>query len=186
MGFTAAKAPVTAEAAQPIPVTRDMIGCPLAILTTESPSTTRSTAPLTDTTHRHARDKALASSRTSSGSWMLSTPRVPFPERNRARISEALPRMMAGRMALTRARAVAVRYSVAPAPTGSSTIGMPRSSARSAAMYMALTHSLLRVPMLITRAEAMPTISAASSSAWAITGEAPMASSAFAVLFMTT
>jgi hypothetical protein len=66
------------------------------------------------------------------------------------------------------------------------TMGMPRFAAASAALNMDLTHSLLRVPMLSTKAEAMPTISTISSSAWAITGEAPMANSALAVLFMTT
>ena len=40
--------------------------------------------------------------------------------------------------------------------------------------------------MLMTRAEAIPTISSISSSAWAMTGEAPSASRALAVLFMTT
>ena len=48
------------------------------------------------------------------------------------------------------------------------------------------TQAGLSVPMLMTRAEAIPTISSISSSAWAMTGEAPMARRALAVLFMTT
>ncbi len=63
---------------------------------------------------------------------------------------------------------------------------MPRFLARAAALRMALTHFLLSVPMLTTRAEAIPTMSSTSSSAWAMTGEAPMARRALAVLFMTT
>jgi hypothetical protein len=48
------------------------------------------------------------------------------------------------------------------------------------------THAALSVPMLSTSAPAMPAISSTSSMAWAITGEAPTASSALAVVFMTT
>ncbi len=44
----------------------------------------------------------------------------------------------------------------------------------------------LKVPILITRAEAMFTMSSTSSGAWAMTGEAPTASKALAVRFMTT
>ena len=44
----------------------------------------------------------------------------------------------------------------------------------------------LRVPILITRAAEIATISAISSSAWAMIGEAPRASKALAVLFITT
>jgi len=86
----------------------------------------RSTAPLTETTHRRAKDKSLASSMTSSGVWMLSTPLVPCPERSKARISEALPRIIVGWISAVSCCAVAVRYVVAPQPTGSNTTGMPR------------------------------------------------------------
>jgi len=43
-----------------------------------------------------------------------------------------------------------------------------------------------RVPMLRTTAPAMEAISSTSSTAWAITGEAPRASRALAVQFITT
>src|SRR5690554_6353978 len=51
---------------------------------------------------------------------------------------------------------------------------------------MASTHSGFRVPILRTKAEAMAAMSFTSSRAWAIIGEAPTASRALAVLFITT
>jgi len=64
----------------------------------------------------------------------------------------SIARMMQGRAALIRSRAVDVRYVVAPAPTGSSTMGMARLRACSAAANMDRIQAELRVPILITRA----------------------------------
>ena len=63
---------------------------------------------------------------------------------------------------------------------------MPRSRATRPATSMASTQGPLRVPMLSTSAEAIPAISAISSWACAMTGEAPAASRALAVVFITT
>ncbi len=65
-------------------------------------------------------------------------------------------------------------------------IGVLRPDAFFPAVIMESTHSSVRVPMFSTRAPANATISSTSFSAWAITGEAPMASRALAVKFMTT
>ena len=62
---------------------------------------------------------------------------------------------------------------------------IPRSRATRPALNMDSTQCVLSVPMLITRAWAMRAMSSASSNAWAITGEAPSASRALAVVFMT-
>jgi hypothetical protein len=51
---------------------------------------------------------------------------------------------------------------------------------------MASIHGPLSVPMLMTRAPANPAISSTSSTACAMTGDAPTARSALAVWFMTT
>ncbi len=83
-------------------------------------------------------------------------------------------------------RAVAVRYSVAPAPTGSSTTGICRAVAVPPASSIASTQCSDSVPMLRTSDDAMRAISSTSSPACAITGSAPSASVAFAVSFMTT
>jgi hypothetical protein len=117
---------------------------------------------------------------------VLSTPRV--AERlaaPSARISEALPRSAAG-FSERSFNAVEVRSEVAPAPTGSSAQGLPCVRAAAAARRMAVIHGGESVPMLITSAWAMETNSSTSSLACTIAGEAPTASSAFAVLFMTT
>ena len=82
--------------------------------------------------------------------------------------------------------AVVVRYCVAPAPTGSSTTGIPRSLAAAPAISIASIQSSESVPMLSTSAPARPAISRTSSFACAITGSAPSARIAFAVSFMTT
>ena len=83
-------------------------------------------------------------------------------------------------------RAVAVRYSVAPAPTGSSTTGIWRAVAAPPARSIASPQWLESVPMLSTNADARRVISSTSSPACAITGRAPTASVAFAVSFITT
>ena len=81
---------------------------------------------------------------------------------------------------------VSVRYDVAPEPTGSSTTGIPRAFAARPASSIDSTHGSDSVPMLRTSADASRTISSTSSRACAITGNAPRASVAFAVSFMTT
>ena len=53
-------------------------------------------------------------------------------------------------------RAVAVRYSVAPAPTGSSTTGIPRAFAAPPASSIASTQCSESVPMFSTSADARP------------------------------
>ena len=83
-------------------------------------------------------------------------------------------------------RAVSVRYVVAPAPTGSSTTGMPSAFAARPAASIASTQCGESVPMFSTSAPARATISSTSSRACAITGSAPSASVAFAVSFITT
>ena len=100
-------------------------------------------------------------------------------------ISLALPRMQAGR-SLASAAEVVVRYVVAPAPTGSSTHGMPRAPAVRTAFSIAVTQAGESVPIFTTSAAEIATNSSTSSLAWIMAGEAPSASRAFAVLFITT
>ena len=83
-------------------------------------------------------------------------------------------------------RTVSVRYLVAPTATGSSTQGTPLACAVAAARSIAATHGAESVPILMTRLDAMGTNSSTSSTAWTMAGEAPMASSALAVTFITT
>jgi hypothetical protein len=101
-------------------------------------------------------------------------------------ISDALPRITVMVAASRIWRAARVRKVVAPAPTGSSTTGRSSVLALRAVLIMVATQSLVRVPMLSTSARARETISSTSSVLCAITGEAPAASSALAVTFMTT
>ncbi len=75
---------------------------------------------------------------------------------------------------------------MAPAPTGSSTQGMPSAAARSAARSMAATQGGDRVPMFTVSAEEIATNSSTSSAACTIAGDAPMASSAFAATSIAT
>jgi hypothetical protein len=65
-------------------------------------------------------------------------------------------------------------------------MGMPLVLAARPALNIASTHGALKVPMLSTRLLATVTRSSTSSSAWAMSGDAPIASKAFAVLFITT
>ncbi len=82
--------------------------------------------------------------------------------------------------------AVAVRKRVAPAPTGSSTIGMFCAAAARPAMRIASVFVGESMPRLRTSACAAAAISATSSGASAITGRAPNASVTFATSFATT
>jgi hypothetical protein len=65
-------------------------------------------------------------------------------------------------------------------------MGIPFFRAARAAIVMASIHGPLSVPMLRTSAEASPAISSTSSTAWAMTGDAPSASRALAVVFIAT
>ena len=78
-------------------------------------------------------------------------------------------------------RAVAVRYSVAPAPTGSSTTGICLAVAVPPASSMDSTQWPESVPMLSTSDEASRAIASTSSPACAITGSAPSARVALSV-----
>ena len=84
------------------------------------------------------------------------------------------------------ARAVSVRYAVAPTPTGSSTHGFPSDSARAAARCIPSTHAGASVPMFTATACAIAAMSPTSSSACAMSGDAPTARSAFAVTSIAT
>src|SRR5271157_745422 len=185
-GFTAAKAPASALAVHPMPVTFAIMGCPLEPRATAPPDNTRSTAPLATTTPPVRADSAAAATAASSGACALSTPCVARSPPASARISLGLARTMPGVNSSSSRRAVSVRNVVAPAPTGSSTMGSPFRRAAPPAWNMAAIQGALSVPILITSARAMAVISATSSSAWAMTGDAPSASSALAVTFMTT
>ena len=102
-----------------------------------------------------------------------------------AMISLALPRRTFGASA-KRSSVVRVRKAVAPAPTGSSTQGMPVATAFRAASDMLATQEWSSVPILTTRAADMAVNSSTSSGACTMAGEAPSARSTFAVQFMTT
>ena len=127
-----------------------------------------------------------ASSAGSPPSPTDSTPRTSASKPTSVATSPAFPRRTVTSTSSSSRRAVSVRYAVAPAPTGSSTTGMPRSFAALPASSIASTQCSESVPMLSTSAPARPTISATSSCACAITGSAPSARIAFAVSFMTT
>ena len=185
-GFTAANAPMRALAVHPMPVTLGIMECPLKTRVVIPPNEIRSTAPLVATTERYWPDSRSAALAASSDSYALSTPRVLRSSKASARISDALPLTMAGESSASSFRAVAVRNVVAPAPTGSRTMGRPFRRAASPAWNMAAIQGALSVPMLMTSDCAMAAISPTSSSAWAMTGDAPSASSALAVVFMTT
>src|SRR4029079_4518872 len=89
---TAAKAPVTAVAVQPVPVTRGMRGTPLCTRATGEAETMTSMGPLTDTTHPCVTARAHAASNESSAPCTLSTPRVAPVCAPRARIADTLLR----------------------------------------------------------------------------------------------
>ncbi|VVB62721.1 Uncharacterised protein [uncultured archaeon] len=88
-------------------------------------------------------------------------------------ISEALPLMMSTFTLSKISKHASSRSLVAPAPQTSRTTGIPFRFAAMAASFIASTKSGVSVPMLRTRAEAMLAMSATSSLACAMTGEAP-------------
>ena len=91
-----------------------------------------------------------------------------------------LPRTTVTGSSSTRVAAVAVRSALAPAPTGSSTIGWPSSPATFPAARMVSIVRAFSVPMLSTRPPQMRVISGASSMSSAMMGEPPQARSALA------
>ena len=181
-----------ADSAQPSAVTFAISGEPLAISTARSPSVTKSTAPVAATTQFWRRASAIADSAGRGG--LVSA-------------VDALGRgglvVQAGdvgggqdlgsvaahdRWILGEQRGESSRCdsAVAPTPTGSSTQGRPRRAATSADASMPTTQSVDRVPMLTTSASAIAPKSSASSGAWTIAGEAPIASSALAATSIDT
>jgi hypothetical protein len=128
--------------------------------------------------------------RTASSAWPgvfgLSTRFVAVLVSISARISEALPRTIAGLISLMSLRAVTVRNVVGPQPTGSTITGILRRFAVQAVASMGSTQGALKVPMLITSADASAVISSIASAAGAITGEAQRDGSALAMVFITT
>ncbi len=71
-------------------------------------------------------------------------------------------------------------------PTGSRTQGTPERTAVAAASSMLLTNAASSVPILTTRACEIATNASTSSAACTIAGDAPIARSALAVMFITT
>ena len=175
------KAATRAVAEQPVPVTAGMSGWPPSTSRVRSPSVTRSILPVTASVVPRLRASSRAASVASVTDRVASTPLVRVSAPASARISEALPRTTLTRVSASRRRHASVRRRVAPAPTGSSTMGRPSSDALRPALTMAASQVSVSVPMLSTRAPARATISSTSLSAWAITGEAPAARRTLAV-----
>ena len=111
-----------------------------------------------------------AASAASSEPWE-STPFTSPPIPDSTPISPALPLITVGRMDM-RASAVSVRYAVAPAPTGSRSMGMPLEDAVRNATSIEPTVLALSVPMLTTVDDEIDTMSATSSPS-VMTGEPP-------------
>ena len=194
----AAYAPVTAEAEQPMPVTSGMREEPPSTMSVLSPSVMKSRSPLMLTTQAKRSARRRAESTASRLSFRLSTPLVLGESAGegrrsalrisaaRAMISEALPRTICGRTMSRRRREASVRRREAPAPTGSSTTGLPLARMSFPASSMLSSHGASSVPILRTRAESMSVRSSSSSGAWAMSGEAWAARRALAVTFITT
>ena len=128
----------------------------------------------------------LADSTASSELQLLSTPLLLMSALMSAMISDAFPLIMSGWHSSIILHAVSVRYAVAPTPTGSRMTTPPASCFALPAFSIDATHSASSVPMLITSAPAIMAMSATSSAACAITGEAPAASRALALKFIAT
>ena len=109
-GCTAAKAPTSALAEQPTPVTRVIHGWPLeSTARRPAASTIRSSAPLTHTTASSCPASAAAASVASAVLAALSTPRVAAARPATLMISEALPRRMPGAPARISSESAALR-----------------------------------------------------------------------------
>ena len=124
------------------------------------------------------RTKRTISSRLSwvtTSSAATSTPRVVEVPAARAFISLMLPRTTAILRWESSVEAVWVRSLLAPAPTGSSTMGWPSCSARALASTMARMDWALRVPMLTLSAPQIDVMSSTSSGSSLMMGEPPAA-----------
>ena len=185
-GCTAQKAPINAVAEQPTPVILVIQGWPLLSNAQRVASTMWSVWPLTQTTPPVRPTSARAEPNASLAAAPLSTPRVCTLAPATLMISEPLPRITVGEAVFSSSSMLALRYAVAPAPTGSSTVGMPRCAAVSRARRMLSIQAGSSVPMLSTSDCAMPAMACTSSCACAITGEAPAASNTLAFRFITT
>ena len=171
------------ESIQPEPVTWPIIACPLAMVKERFPSVMMSFFPVTTTTAPLWRARSMAKFLVSMGLCAVmaaSTPAHSVFVPAIAAISETLPRIAVTRMLLRSRPIPSCRNAEAPAPTGSKTTGSPNSLARFPANSMAENLSGLGVPKLSTRLSLLPVISAASSGASAMIGDAPMASSTLA------
>ncbi len=175
----------SAEHMQPVPVTPAISGEPLRRNAVCFPSETASTAPVTAATHPNLSAARAAASRSACGplSRSASETSTPFAAAcapATKRISDRLPRIAAKRISLSRRSTVRFRSGDAPAPTGSSTTGIPLALAAFPAASMDSTVRVFSVPMLSTTAEARAAMSAASAISSAMMGEAPIASVALA------
>jgi len=183
---TAANAPVTEAAMQPVPERFPIIGVPFATRKVRRPSETTSISPVIATTVPVALAHSLATSTGSPDTPPESTPLTVPPRPDNTPISPAFPFRIATTSSSRSRRTVSVRILVAPAPTGSRITGIPRSFARAPARSIAPTWASVRVPIFRTRAPASPAISAASSGASAMTGAAPAQSVMLAQSLMVT
>ena len=160
-----------------------MISCPPRMTATRpSGSPTRSIAPVTAITQLYfpasVRTSSTARSSDSSvtaSSGEASTPCVDEASPSRAFASDLLQRTTeTPRFRISSASAV--RDGAQPAPTGSSTTGMPRRRAVSCAPRADSRSIGKNVPRLIVSAEAFSVNSTAPTGSSAMTGEAPAAS----------
>ena len=175
----------------PAPVIRLISALPPRSAAVRVPSVIRSIAPLSRTTvlvlrlnaASHAADSARFSSVTRS-SAEASTPAACSSPAASARISDALPRITETSPSASRRLHISLRRRLAPAATGSSTIGCPSRFASRAASSMA---SCARsAPMLSASASLFAVISSTSRSSCAMIAVPPAARMIFAQSFMVT
>ena len=166
-------------------MTSCIMGCPETNRVTRRVLTITSWAPEMATTPPVCADRSRAAGMVASTSSVASTPRPPAPTPAKAAISEALPRIAAGRYAKI-SREKAVRCGKAPAATGSSTQGVPTLLAPRMACRMPAYCSAEGVPGLMSTPDATLAKAADSSGVSHIAGVAPAASNTFAVTWVTT
>ena len=130
-----------------------------------------------------ARARVSTAEATSEEPWE-STPFTSPPSPESTPISPAFPLMTVGCMPMSLS-ATSVRYGVAPAPTGSRSMGIPFTEAVPNATSMDATVLAFRVPMLTTVAEEMATMSATSSPS-VMTGDPPAQMHTLAQSFTVT
>ena len=120
----AAKHAMIAVDVHPMPVTFSIIGFPFFTLATFSPSVIKSISPLITTVDLISLASFFAASRASTDASVLSTPFVWTCVFCKAKISEALPRIIVGLHSLINRLQHLSRKGVAPAPTGSNMMGI--------------------------------------------------------------